>query len=162
MGIVLSLTGDSQAAAKLKAKRERAPRELKNAMKRSATVMAREVRSRVPRGTGLLYKSIGSKVSEGRRGKLTALAGPRRGYRTTVRKIEKRRVTGTRETKKGEKKIVLKLGRKIGQTEVLDPVRYAHLAGPGRKQDFLQPAHAAAAPQVTANVREAMVAIGRA
>lgn len=158
----LTVTGDTQAAAKFRTKRERAPRELKNAMKRGATIMARELRSRVRRKSGLLYKSIGSKVHENRRGKLTALAGPRRGFRVTVRTIEARKLTGTRAAKKGDRKIVLKRGRRIGQGQTVDPVRYAHLAGPGRKQDFMQPANAAAQPKVKAEVREAMVAIGRA
>src|SRR4051812_3038792 len=105
----VTVTGSDQAQATLKRKREYAPRAMKNAAKRMGTLDARTMKGFIKDRTGLLGKSIGSKVAEGKAGRLTVFAGPRRGFRTVIVKTAGRgKVHGLRQDKKGKlKKVVL-------------------------------------------------------
>lgn len=142
MGIALTVNGTEQAQGAFKRKAAFAPRALKNCAKRIGTMQGKAIKAAIKRSrSGLLAKSIGSKVSEKRPGKLTILAGARRGFRTVVLKDTGRgKVHGLRQDKKGNlKKVVLNAfaGQRLSAKDkfreraILSPTRYAHLADKG-------------------------------
>lgn len=89
---------------------------------------------RVRRITGALEKSLGRKVSlRPPYTRVTAITGPRRG-KTAKGQRFKLRFAVTRKTRAGRTPV---LNRK-GQQLFREPTRYAHLAGPRRKSDFVQ------------------------
>ena len=144
----LSWTGQNVIASKLERMARYAPREVKNAARRCGRIMAREIKAAIKSRTGLLAKSIGDKTKEGKGGKITTLAGPRRGFRTAlVERAGRGKVTALREVKGKGGKITLKKitlaaagglavvrgtkSKRAGTNNVIDPVRYAHLADAG-------------------------------
>lgn len=128
------LEGDGQIRDKFGRVIVRVPREIKNAVRRGATLQARAIKANLKRKrTGLLAKSIGSRVKDYTTGRITALSGPRRGFRVEVRRVEKRKLVGVRDgTKKGgPKKIILKKVAGVGEGDTINPTRYAHLVDKG-------------------------------
>lgn len=155
MGILFEVLGLDPATVKLVRMGERAPREIKNAAKRNGTLQARAIKAAMKRRrTGLLYKSIGSKVKEGRKGYLTTLAGPRRGFRVKIADVLERKLVAAKTH--NDKKITLKKGRRLKAGDYLDPVRYAHLAN--KKQRFMEAADKATRQQVIDSFKEAVKA----
>lgn len=83
---------------------------LRKAMRRATAIVLKAARGNCPKDTGLLRKSLGSKVKAYRQsGVVVGLVGPRKGFKQEV-------------TRKG------------GGKMQADPVRYAHLVEFGRKE----------------------------
>jgi HK97 gp10 family phage protein len=83
----------------------------------------------------VLKKSLGVKVKTYRKGTIVAVMGPRTGFKTSL--LNNQRV-----------RQATKFSRAIGQsrsgkTRYQNPTQYAHLAGPGRKETFMEEALAA-------------------
>jgi hypothetical protein len=172
MSLLLELLGGQAVTANIKRKAERVPREVRNAVRRAATLQAREIKTQLKRKrTGLLAKSIGSKVKD-KGARATGLSGPRRGFKVTISKREAKRLEGVRETKKGNKKIVLKASGGVKEGDVISATRYAHLVESGHKKGkgraaappypFMKPAFKATEKQVRQMVKDAMAEIARA
>ncbi len=94
---------------------------LRPAMAKATRLVLKEAKSQLKavlrgsEGTGLLLKSLGSKVGMNRKGVVYGVVGPR---------------TGFKKTRQG--KVQTKLGAKFAAANV-DPVRYAHLVEKGRR-----------------------------
>jgi hypothetical protein len=91
VGVLLELLGGKDAVAALDRKAKRAPRAVRNAVRRIATLQSRAIKSNLKRRrTGLLARSIGSKVVDGKfgSGRVTSFAGPRRGFKVTLKTVQ--------------------------------------------------------------------------
>jgi hypothetical protein len=122
---------------------------LKDALGAGAKLVLESERSAAPHSTdprlipGLLEISLGVKVKVYRNdGAVVILVGPRtkmgQDKKTTARKL-------TAFGRRAEK-LQAKQKRKLGSKQV--PTQYAHLAGPGRKQKFMDRAKSVTASQV--------------
>jgi hypothetical protein len=178
VGVLAEVVGLAECLGKYKRMGERAPRELRNAMRRVGTAKARAIKKAMKRKrTGLLYKSVGNKTKEGRNGRIVDVAGARRGFRVKVTGEQKRKLLsvkqGAKRPAKGEgKKVVLKKARGVKAGDALDPARYAHLADQGHKkgkgkgaaqgQHFMAAADKETRPLAIQEVTSALKAIGKA
>lgn len=104
-------------------------------------ILARAAKQAAPKETGLLRKSIGSKVKVYPSGVTVAIVGPRTGFRQQVTR---------------------KRGRWVPKVETANPTKYAHLVELGTARasakPFLRPAFAGKAEAI----REAMRQIAQA
>jgi len=179
MRVHAEFQGFDEALGKLDRMGKYAPKAVKNVMRRVATLRARAIKSNIRRSrTGLLAKSIGSKVSDRKRGRVTAVAGPRAGFKTQIVRKEGKKLVGLRSAIKGRlqtpKKIVLKAAAGVDAGDVISATRYAHLAdkdhrrgkggkgkrglasGMTRGQHFMERAAAQTDSQSIAMIRDAM------
>ena len=169
----MQLLGAEATADKFGRMGKYAPGALKNAVRKAATLQSRAIKANIKRSrTGLMAKSIGSKVSEKRPGRVTGLAGPRKGFRTVITAATPKKLTGQRDAKGGDKKIVLKAAAGVSQGDTISATRYAHLAeddhkhmpGGGRTkgQGFMRRAFSQTKEPATAIVRQEMAKIKEA
>lgn len=172
MGIVAELLGVETVKAALDRKAKYVPRGVRNAVRRAATIQAKAIKSALKRKrTGLLLKSIGSKVKE-KGTRATALSGPRRGFKVKITSREAKRLEGVRETKRGSKKIILKAKAGVKAGDTISATRYAHLVESGHKKGkgraaapaypFMKPAFEASKAEVVATIRAAMAEVTKA
>lgn len=91
---------------------------LRSALTKAARVLAKEAKKLAPKDSGLLKKSIGYVVRTYKDGRLTAVIGPRRGFKQMVTRTKRFPVkSGTSAFAASD----------IQVTEMADPVNYAHL-----------------------------------
>lgn len=135
VAIKVSVEGESEVRDKFGRIIQYVPKALRNAVKRGATVQTQAVRRNLKRKrTGVLAKSIGNKVKEGKGAKVTALVGPRKGFKVRVTRSAGRRLEGVRDTKKGTKRIALRRARGVKEGDVVEATRVAHLVEQGTKE----------------------------
>jgi HK97 gp10 family phage protein len=161
--ITLKINGLVPMQKRLQAlERKVAKKAARDAVRAGANVLLQEAKARVPvyvqRSADdplqprLLKRSLGIKVKSYRKGTVVAIMGPRSGFKTT-------KVQGQRQ------RTATKFVRSIvrgGQTVYQNPTQYAHLAGPGRRQTFMDEAIAAGSHKAAEVVRaslEAAIAI---
>jgi len=108
---------------------------VKKAVDAAGKVTLDAIRPLVPTDTGLLAKSMGRKVTVGRKsGVAIAIVGPRRGFKVTrAEDRTSRTMTGFAMTKKGKvRKVILRRGGSRSPVG-MNPTQYGHLAESGRK-----------------------------
>jgi hypothetical protein len=155
VGVFAELIGGDEVKAKLDRMDKAAVRAQRNAVRRGATVQTQAIRRNLKRRrTGLLAKSIGNKVKESKNGARSySVAGPRRGFKVKVNKVEAKRLEGVRNAKGGDKKIVLKGGSDVKAGQVLNATRYAHLVE--KQFPFMRPAFESTKAEVERMILEA-------
>jgi hypothetical protein len=136
--ITAQITGLDQITRRLKDVGDKTAKKiLPKAMKKGAVEIKQGMRSAVPVSTderlvaGLLKAALGEKVKSYRGGVTVAIVGPRSAFKRNKKtKQRERTALGKRALKQG-------LKRSAGKAADQNPTQYAHLAGPGRKQQFM-------------------------
>lgn len=119
---------------------------LEPAIRKAARTLAQAEKAAAPSRSGLLAQSIGiAKIRVyPRKGVVWGAAGPRKGFKRAL-EIKAGRL------KFASKKRTAKLG---DDAKTANPVRYAHLAGPGRHQQFMTAAQDSVQSSVQTQVQE--------
>jgi hypothetical protein len=121
---------------------------LRAAVDKGTKYLTKQTKANVPVQTGLLKKSIGSKVKTYPNGKIIGIVGPRSGFRQQV--VTRGRKGAILRTKKG-----LKLFMAGGKDTVRNPLKYAHLTELKRK--WMARTFASAGPTAVKIVQAAIV-----
>lgn len=118
-GVKVELLGANQVRSLLTGwKPSTQRRMIRPAVTKGARIISRATKREAPKESGLLKKSIGTKVKTYKSGVVVGIIGPRKGFR--------RPVIVSRATKKGERK-----GTAGVRVVYRDPAKYAHLVHGG-------------------------------
>lgn len=111
---------------------------LKKAVNKGCKIILKAAKAKAPRETGLLKKSLGSKVKVYRNtGVVVGIVGPRKGFRQEV---------------------LRKKGRWFPAMVISDPIRYAHLVELGTSHSQAKPFLGPAVNDSSVAIRNAMAA----
>lgn len=123
---------------------------LRKAIRQASKATTKAAKANAPVDTGLLRKSIGSKIKTYKSGVVVAIIGPRTGYRRAV-------------DRSGRRVKLIDVSRKSApvDAEIRNPVNYAHLIELGTvtsaPRPFLRPALQQTQGEVAAIVGEQIV-----
>lgn len=138
IGIKVRIDGLQDVMKRLRAVDSKVQKKiLRKALGKGSKIVLAEEKAQAPRETGLLRKSLGRKTKVYRHsGVVVVIVGPRTGMKQDVRRHGR---------------------NKLRPARAADPTKYAHLAGPGRRQVFMTQAAARTLDRVRSVVIEAIL-----